>query len=388
MFIQNQLIALVLSFTLILTSCATGKLMINSPDDNTRKQPTEIPSFTIYALGDAGYSNKQSGAVLKQLSEVTTNNQAPSMVIFLGDNVYPAGIPPESKKKGNDRAKEILKNQIDSLSSYKGEIVFIPGNHDWNGLKKGGIDFIRRQSEFFDQLPNPNLSFTPENGCGGPVPIILNDDLVMLIIDSQWWINDVTKKPGINEGCSVSTREELIQSFREEVALHKDKQIVVAMHHPLYSQGSHGGHYSLNHHLFPLTSLVKWVYLPLPVLGSLYYYLRSGIGNRQDVKKYHSLRDSLIKDLDYGGDLIFLAGHEHCLQYIKVDGNHYLTSGSGSKTTALANSTDLMYGHKAAGFMELNFYKNNVVWLSVYEIEPRTKTSKIVFSQPIIESED
>ena len=150
----------------------------------------------------------------------------------------------------------------------------------------------------------------------------------MLIIDSQWWINDVTKKPGINEGCSVSTREELIQSFREEVALHKDKQIVVAMHHPLYSQGSHGGHYSLNHHLFPLTSLVKWVYLPLPVLGSLYYYLRSGIGNRQDVKKYHSLRDSLIKDLDYGGDLIFLAGHEHCLQYIKVGDNHYLTSSS------------------------------------------------------------
>ena len=387
--IQNQSKALVLFFSLILTSCATGRLIINSPEDNIRKQPNEIPSFTIYALGDAGETNNQSRAVLEQLSLVTASNQAPSMVIFLGDNIYPHGMPPESNIEGYQRAQDILMNQINSLSSFKGEIVFIPGNHDWNGLKPGGIDFIRRESEYFDQLQQPNLSFIPENGCGGPVPIILNKDLVMLIIDSQWWIKDWTKEPRINEGCSINTREEFIKSFREEVALHKGKQIVVAMHHPLYTEGTHGGHFSIQNHLFPLTKLVKWFYLPLPVLGSLYFYLRSGIGHPQDVKspRYNSLKDALIKDLGYNGDLIFLAGHEHCLQYLTVDGDHFLVSGSGSKQTAIANSKDLVYGHKAAGFMELNFYKDNMVWLSVYEVDPGTKASNIVLSRPIIESD-
>jgi len=387
--IQNQLKGLILFFSLILTSCATGRLIINSAEDIIREQPDEIPSFTIYALGDAGEPNNHSRAVLEQLSLVTSSNQAPSMVIFLGDNIYPAGMPPESNIEGYHHAQDILMNQINGLSSFKGEIVFIPGNHDWNGLKPGGIDFIRRQSEYIDQLQKPNLSFIPENGCGGPVPLILNEDLVMLIIDSQWWIKDWTKESRINEGCSINTREEFIKSFREEVVLHKDKQIVVAMHHPLYTQGTHGGRYSIKNHLFPLTGMVNWFYLPLPVLGSLYIYLRSGIGHPQDVKspRYNSLRDALIKDLGYNGDLIFLAGHEHCLQYITVDGDHFLISGSGSKKTAIANSKDLVYGHKAAGFMELNFYKNNMVWLSVYEVDPGTRASNIVLSRPIIESD-
>ncbi|HUR30944.1 MAG TPA: metallophosphoesterase [Saprospiraceae bacterium] len=387
--IQNQLKGLVLFLSLILTSCATGKLISNSPGDDISKRPNEIPEFTIYALGDAGETNNQSKAVLEQLSLVTAGNQAPAMVIFLGDNIYPAGMPPEWNIEGYHRAQDILMNQINGLSSFKGEIVFIPGNHDWNGLKPGGLDFIRRESKFFDQLQKPNLSFIPENGCGGPVPLILDNDLVMLIIDSQWWINDWTNEPQINEGCGISSREEFIKSFREQVALYKDKQIVVAMHHPLYTQGTHGGHFSIKNHLFPLTGLVKWFYLPLPVLGSLYVYLRSGIGHPEDLKspRYNSLRDALLKDLGYDGDLIFLAGHEHCLQYIRVDGDHFLVSGSGSKQTAIANSKDMVYGHKAAGFMELNFYKNNIVWLTVYEVNPETRASNVVLSRPIIESD-
>lgn len=387
--IPKELKGFVLIISLILTSCATGRLFINAPGDHSLKLPDEIPFFTIYAVGDAGYINTQSKAVLGELSKATASNQAPSMVIFLGDNIYPHGMPSESKAEEYDRAAKILANQVSHLSSFNGEIVFIPGNHDWNGLKTGGIDYVRRQSKYFDNLPKANVSFLPENGCGGPVPLVLNEDLVMFIIDSQWWIKDWTKEPQINEGCSINTREAFIKAFREEVALHKDKQIVVAMHHPLYSQGTHGEHYSVQNHLFPLSKLVNWFYLPLPVIGSLYYYIRSGLGHPQDVKspRYSSLKDALIKDLDYDRDLIFLAGHEHCLQYIKVDGDHFLTSGAGSTKTAIANSKDLVYGHKAAGFMELHFYKNKEVWLTVHEVDPGTMTSDKVFSRPIIEKE-
>jgi len=359
---------------------------MNSLAENIQQEPKEDPSFTIYALGDAGEVNDQSKAVIEQLASVTGRNQQPGMVIFLGDNIYPAGLPPEWNIEAYHQALDILMNQIYGLSSFKGKIIFIPGNHDWNEFKAGGLDAIRRQGEFLDQLDKSRIRLLPENGCGGPFPVELNDDLVMLIIDSQWWIQDWTKEPQMNEGCDIHSKDEFIKTFREQVVLYKDKQIVVAMHHPLYTQGNHGGHFTLKNHLFPLTSVVKWLYLPLPVIGSIYPYYRSVIGHPQDVKnpRYKSLREALLKDLDYDGEMIFLSGHEHCLQYITMDGDHFLVSGSGSKQTSIADAKNLVYGHKAAGFMELDFYKNNIVWLSVYEVDPAKESSKRVFSRPII----
>ncbi|MFZ1676144.1 MAG: metallophosphoesterase [Saprospiraceae bacterium] len=369
-----------------LTSCATGKLIINSPAESTSLPPDITPSFSIYALGDAGELNDQSRTVMNQLKLVTSDDVQPGMVVFLGDNIYPAGFAAESDTENYHEGKAVLMNQINGLYDYKEQILFIPGNHDWNEFRPGGLDAIRREEKFIDNLNRPNIRFLPKNGCGGPIPIELNAHLVMLIIDSQWWIDDWTKEPHINEGCEIHSREEFIRSFHEMVAAYKDKQIIVAMHHPLYTQGSHGGHFSLKNHLFPLTAIAKWLYLPLPLIGSLYPFYRSVIGHSQDLKnhRYKSLRDELIKDLDYDGQMIFLAGHEHCLQYIRMNRDHFLISGAGSKQTAVANSKNLVYGHKIGGFMELDFYPDHQVWLNVYEVDPKTNSTKIAFSKAMI----
>ncbi len=372
---------------LLFLSCANGRLILNTTGENIQQQPQDVPSFTIYALGDAGEVNDQSRAVMQQLSSVTGVNQQPGIVIFLGDNIYHSGLPPEWNIKAYHKAHDILMNQIYALSAFTGKIIFIPGNHDWNDSKAGGLEAIRRQGKYLDQLDPSRIRLLPQNGCGGPVPVVLNDDLVMLIIDSQWWLQDWTIEPKMNEGCDIQSKDEFITAFREQVALYRDKQIVVAMHHPLYTQGSHGGHFTLKNHLFPLTSLVKWLYLPLPVIGSFYPFIRWLIKHPQDLKNhmYKSLREDLLKDLDYDGEMIFLSGHEHCLQYIRRDGDHFLVSGAGSRQTAISDGKNLVYGHKAGGFMELDFYVNNSVWLSVYEVDPARMSSRKVFSRPIIE---
>lgn len=360
---------------------------MNIAGDAVQKTPNEVPLYSVYALGDAGEINEQSKAVLEELKSITADDMQPGTVIFLGDNIYPAGLPAEQNTEANREAKSILMNQINGLKNYKGKIVFIPGNHDWNEFRAGGLEAIRRESDFLDNVDPLHIQLLPKNGCGGPEVIELNDQLVMLILDSQWWIQDWTKESHINEGCAVHSKEEFMKTFHDLVAHYKDKQIIVALHHPLYTQGSHGGHFTLKNHLFPLTAAVKWLYLPLPVIGSIHPFYRTIFGHSQDLKnrRYSSLRDDLLNNLDDAGHIIFLSGHEHCLQYIMKSGNHYLVSGAGSKQTPIANDEDLIYGHKSGGFMELNFYKNSGIWLSIYEVNPKIKTSGKVFCRQIIE---
>jgi hypothetical protein len=344
------------------------------------------PAFTIYAVGDAGEVNQQSISVLKNLSSLIHADHHAGMVIFLGDNIYPAGLPSEKDATAYEAGREILMNQAESAIGYDGQVVFIPGNHDWNEWKPGGRDAIKREGRAIDSIDTDHFQFYPKNGCGGPVEMHLNDDLVMIIIDSQWWIADWKKEPDMNEGCDVQTRDEFIASFHQMVERNKDKQIIVAMHHPIYTQGSHGGHFSLKAHLFPLTSIVDWLYLPLPVIGSIFPYYRSIIGHPQDLSnpRYKSLRKALLEGVDYSGEMIFLSGHEHCLQYISKDHFHQIISGSGSKQTPVADDHDLVFGHKSGGLVRIDFYRDKEVRLSIYEADLKAGTFPMVYSRTII----
>ena len=371
----------------LLTSCATGKLYLNAPD-NAQSNLNKTPDYTIYAVGDAGELNDQSKAVMARLSETASNDIHNGTVLFLGDNIYPAGFPPEEDTNGQLYAKSVMMNQVSALSTYKGNLIFIPGNHDWNEFKPGGLEAIKRQGEFLRKLNDPRIKMIPENGCGGPVTIELNDKTVMIILDSQWWLQNWTDEKEMNAGCTHQTREDFITAFQQSVKEQAGKQIIVTLHHPLYTQGAHGGHFTVRDHLFPLSKVVKWLYLPLPVIGSIYPYYRSIFGHPQDTKhkNYRALKDSIISAIDEKEEVIFLAGHDHNLQYLIEGNDHYLLSGGGSKQNPISNAKNLVYGHKAAGFMQLDFFEKEGIRLTVYEVEPDSGSSKTVFSRFIIEN--
>jgi hypothetical protein len=355
----------------------------------TGDQPVKIPGkvvFTIFGIGDAGEINDQSKAVISELASSTAAASNPSMVIYLGDNIYPGGMPLHDADEVR-KAEEILLNQLNPLAAHTGQIIFIPGNHDWNDMKAGGLASIRRQSDYLESLGDPRIKMYPDNGCGDPVVMHLTDKVALIIIDSQWWIQDWSSEPGINEGCGIDSREAFVKAVHEAFRENQGKQIIVAMHHPLFSQGPHGGHFTVRDHLFPLSKVVDWLYIPLPVIGSIYPYYRSVFGHPQDIrnKKYHSLRDALLDGLEYQGEMIFLSGHDHNLQYIHNEEGHFLVSGSGSHKNAVKNDQRLVYGHKAGGFMQIDFYDTGQVRLGVHEIDPPTGVKVKVFDRIIVD---
>jgi len=363
-------------------SCATGKLYINGDNNAKDVGQTEKPIYTLYAIGDAGEQNDQAKEVLHALVDITADDSQPGMIIFLGDNIYPAGLAAETDIESRQYGEEVLTSQVNALSSYRGDIVFVPGNHDWNEFKPGGLDAIKREGDFIKSFKKSNVSLLPQDGCGGPFVKELNQDAVLLILDSQWWIQDWDKEPKMNEGCAIKSREEMIKRLHELFEKYKDRQILIAMHHPLESRGPHGGYFSFQDHVFPLTKLVDWLYLPLPVIGSIYPWYRQVVGHPQDEngKMYREMKESIL-EIALQQKIIFLSGHDHNLQYVKHEGHDILVSGSGAKQNAIANGEDLIYGHKAGGFMALDFYKNGSIEMSAYEVEKGSNTPELVFRQ-------
>ena len=155
----------------------------------------------------------------------------------------------------------------------------------------------------------------------------------------------------------------MISLLHDAIDRNKHKKVIVAAHHPLISYGQHNGAYGLKDHIFPLTALSKGLYLPLPVIGSIYPLYRSTIGDIQDLPniEYNKMAERIQATLEQHPNIIYAAGHEHNLQYSTMDNIHHVISGSGSKTTPLRNSKKLSFGVAETGFTKINFHENGDV---------------------------
>ena len=134
-------------FIIILSSCASYKPFyssrVNSWQDETPTGTSE-PVYSVFLLGDSRLAYTDE-TLLSMMKSHLTEAEENSAVLFLGDNVQPNGLP-DSTHRNWDVAHESLMAQLDILESYKGEIIFIPGNHDWARGKKEGLDYVKNQS--------------------------------------------------------------------------------------------------------------------------------------------------------------------------------------------------------------------------------------------------
>jgi hypothetical protein len=169
----------------------------------------------------------------------------------------------------------------------------------------------------------------------------------------------------------------------------KNKQLLVIGHHPVYSYAIHGGRFKLKHHIFPLTLYDKNAWIPLPGIGSLLPLYRKFLGAREDMShaRYRRLRNKLKEIFCQYPNLIYAAGHEHNLQYIQKNKNHFLVSGSGSKTKYLIQSgKHLQFGITCKGFFKLRFDTDGSVFTSAWVIDTAHKKplGNLVYEQQII----
>lgn len=347
-----------LSLLLIITaSCATYKPDYSLDARDWRERfllPDEEPEYTMFLVGDVGLPNSTTGKLtLSMLDTMLKKEPAErSGVIFLGDNVYPKGIP-ESDAPNYDNEVAKLYGQYQPIKDFKGDIVFIPGNHDWGY----GRDALKRQDDLIEAWLGQKKILLPDWGCGGPEDKDLTDNVVMLAIDSQWYMENWDDYEDFNEDCDVQSRSEFLLLLKDELGKLKDKTVLLAVHHPVRSYGPHGGQYSFKNEFFPFLELSDIAWIPMPGLAGL---LRRNLGISQDLTNpgYERLIDDVMEATRGLDNVIFVSGHEHTLQYIEDEEHPYIVSGAGSKRSPANAGGYAKYTSGQGGLVQLDIYED------------------------------
>lgn len=293
---------------------------------------------SIYLIGDAGKDTLPGPAL--QLLETELNQNPNSTVLFLGDNIYPAGLEGLEGNKKQRQSEMKLLSQLETTKNLSGHVFWIPGNHDWKAGRWKGHWLVKKEAEFVESYYQKDRRikndsghvFMPTGGLPGPVMESVSEHgLDVIAIDIQWWLQDqffhkVPREYGLNkrqmEKRFLAKLDSLIAFSRSEKHL-----TVIAAHHPMFSNGHHGAAKQ------PFRFLINWV-PPFQLFGLI------GLNRAlvQDIPqpRYKRIRNKILGVLNKYEGLVYVSGHDHNLQYLKKENNHHLVSGSGSKRSSLS----------------------------------------------------
>lgn len=364
---------LLLATVILVCSCATSSLKLaKSEKDWKSKTPGgEKIKHSIYLIGDAGGAKMDKSTIplieLQKHLKVDDRNDDATDVVFLGDNIYPVGMPPVGHENRAD-AEHKLNVQLESVRAFEGNITFVPGNHDWYTFGREGL---KRQEEYIESyLSQYNETFTdffrPSNGCGNVDVMIIADKIALLAIDSHWFLTDKPKDYDYSD-CEIQTRKEFVKAFADTLSNLKDYDIMLTMHHPFYTTGKHGGWFRFQSYLMPLTEYKEQIRIPLPTSGFIVNKMRARI-SEQDTKSgpYAQYRHHLIPPIEKHGNTIVAAGHEHTLQHHVLNDVNYIVSGSGSKRGPLVKESYTKFAYGNYGYALVDYYEDDSIWLSFY----------------------
>jgi hypothetical protein len=385
---KNKYILLFLPVALfcLLQACTTAKpyyaRSVTDWKSNTPKDSSEI-IYSVFLIGDAGapITDRPDPNLMLLRSQIMAAG-ARSTVVYLGDNIYQNGLP-EPGAYDRKTAEARMKAQLDILKGYPGEKYMIPGNHDWGGGSGSpdGWDAVVREERFVEEyLTDSSIVvgtdfFVPGGGCPGPFEVLVEDDIVLIALNSQWWLHPYERPYGNDSPCGVVNEVDMLVQLEDIIDKNKGKNIMVVGHHPLFSNGIHGGYFTLTDHLFPLTIVRKGWVLPLPIIGSIYPLSRKYGGIAQDIPHptYQAYIKGLMGVFEKYDNIVYAAGHEHNLQYYKAGKLPHIISGSGCKTQHVKNGGDAFYAHKSKGFARVNYYRNGEAWVEFWTTDESGK---------------
>jgi hypothetical protein len=340
--------------------------------------PVPVPSrdeieTRLFLIGDAGAPDPRGEPVLRALGRLLDEDPARSLVVFLGDNIYPRGLP-DSLSPGFPEADRRLDAQLEVLLARGVRGFLIPGNHDWDRFGPDGWNAVRRQGARVERLGRGLLRLVPAGGCPGPEVVDEGQWLRLVLVDTQWWLHQGKKPTDAGSLCQNYDDAAMGDALRSAVRSAGERRVVVVGHHPLASGGEHGGFFDWKDHLFPLRHVKPWLLIPLPLIGSAYPIARGMGVTSQDLSSgaYRRMRAAFAAAFDAGPPLVYAAGHDHGLQVLEGGPARYqLVSGAGiyGHQTPLTGIQNTRLALAESGFMCLDIARDGRVRLGVITVD-------------------
>lgn len=362
-----------------LGACSAPKPFYGTSERNWNEKtlPAQPVKFSVFLMGGFDYEESKTSESFNILTQIWNPMDTAQAVVFLNDRVY---------KKRNQKDDDIdktmadkkLDTQLEQLKNYMGKIYFIAGHDEAKGKKNYDTKTVKKYVE--KKLDRKDL-FYPEDGCPGPDDIELTDDLVLITVNNDYWLWDKKKD---NNDCKVENTNEWLEELEETIDDNQRKNILVVGHHPAINLGNYGGWFSLKQHIFPLTELNKNLYIPLPVVGTLYPITRIALGLRND-KAYplnKKLSRSLIRTFYKYDNVIYASGLEQNFQYFKYHEQDYIVTNSADEITWTA-SIRSKFTYSENGLTKLTYFENGEVWMEFYAAGKGASGNKVVFRKQL-----
>ncbi|WP_430410450.1 metallophosphoesterase [Kordia sp.] len=308
-------------------------------DSNTL--PNKEVSHTFYATGNLGINNTNENNTVINALKNGMQKDGNSTLLLLGNN---------ASKNGFSKDDAIGKRTIDSyatmLKSFSDRIVIIPGYTDWqNGLKS-----LKAQEDYLEKVFKNKNIFQPEKGC--PIEKIeINDDVDLLILDSQWALQDWDNIPNINDHCDIKNKTEFYVEVEHEIVKSQGKTVLIAVYHPIASYGKYGNSFSF------------------------------GINPQKLNNKYYKeYSDRLLTIAQQSKNVVFLSGHEQNMQFIVDKNIPVIISGAGGEIEDAKKGKKSKAAINENGFTKIIEYKDGSMWMAFYGASNN-------FSSPLFASE-
>jgi len=359
---------------------------------------TTKPTESLFLIGDAGQPSLPEATaadpdalvdpVLVALADAVERSVAAlgadrTAVAFLGDNIYPAGLP-LAGEAGREHALRLLEAQIDAAGEAR--VFFTLGNHDWNQGKPGGFARALSQADYLSKRA-PNISIHPAGACAGPDHFEFGDHLELIFFDLWAILHQFDNPGGPFEHCdpiAVRGERRIAKRLDEVLGGTGERRTIVLTHPPMLTTGPHGGYFTWREHLFPLRMIDPRLWIPLPVIGSIFPLSRMlGVTDTDMMSKNYRDYLSAAKDLlRPGHPTLVAAGHEHSLQvHVDPTGVFHAVSGAGSlvKVDYVRRLNSDLMSLAAPGFMRLDAHPDASLRLHVIALD-RAKRPDLVYS--------
>jgi hypothetical protein len=304
--------------------------------------PNKEVSHTFYATGNLGtQETNQDNVVLKELTKVMERDGDKATLLFLGNNASQNGFD-----KNNGNGKQNLESYVNQFSAFSKNVYFIPGASDWTS----GLKDLKAQENFLEKaLHNKNV-FQPEKGC--PIEKVkINENVDLLILDSQWALANWDHIPNINDNCDIKNKTEFYVEVEHEISKSQGKTVLIAVYHPIATYGKYGNTYSF------------------------------GI-NPQNLnnKYYKEFSQRLLNIAQQSKNVVFVSGHEQNMQYIVTKKVPVIISGAGGKIENAKKGKKSKCAFNEKGFSKIVEYMDGSMWMSFYGASNN-------FSTPLFASE-
>ncbi len=279
---------------------------------------------SIYFIANTGASDDQK--ILDQITRDAQKMNAPTILI-LGNAVNEDGY-------NEINTENAIKKQLRAISTFEDNAIFIPGNNEWAIKGHNGVQALE---EYIQK--NSKAKFYPDDS--EPIKYRkLGDNVVLVTIDSQWFLEDWNNHIYLNDASEIQNRTLFFLEFEDLIKKAAGKIKIVAIHHPIETNTKQG---------------------LLANTGG------TSIQNFQS-KPYKKLRKRLKTIARETDHVIFVSGHDQNLQYLNK-GVPQIISGAAGLIKNVKKVGEGSFAAAKNGYARLDIYTDSEVVVHFFDVE-------------------